>query len=94
MGDEYEFGSYKGKNMAANRRVIVVEFNYRLGSLGFLSHPVGNRAWLTARGMAHHACCSCSSKRATPQATMPSRIKPEPCSLSTSACQQLRMLPE
>lgn len=45
IGDGYEFGWYRGKHMAANRRVIVVEFNYRLGSLGFLSHPVRQLSW-------------------------------------------------
>lgn len=38
LGDEYEFGFYRGKNLAKKRRVIVVEVNYRLGALGFLAN--------------------------------------------------------
>jgi len=30
---------YRGKHLAALRDVIVVEFNYRLGALGFLALP-------------------------------------------------------
>eukprot|EP00055_Hartaetosiga_balthica_P006490 m.20346 g.20346 ORF g.20346 m.20346 type:complete len:548 (-) comp5243_c0_seq1:28-1671(-) len=36
VGDGYEFGWYRGKNLASKEQVIVVEFNYRLGALGFL----------------------------------------------------------
>eukprot|EP00054_Salpingoeca_dolichothecata_P017906 m.108689 g.108689 ORF g.108689 m.108689 type:complete len:538 (+) comp22643_c1_seq1:56-1669(+) len=39
FGDEYEFGLYRGKFLAASRGVIVVEFNYRLGPLGFIALP-------------------------------------------------------
>ena len=38
LGDEYEFGFYRGKNLAKKRRVILVEINYRLGALGFLAN--------------------------------------------------------
>eukprot|EP00049_Salpingoeca_infusionum_P010555 m.182680 g.182680 ORF g.182680 m.182680 type:complete len:554 (+) comp14674_c0_seq3:190-1851(+) len=38
VGDGYEFGWYRGKNLAAKHNVIVVEHNYRIGSLGFLAH--------------------------------------------------------
>jgi carboxylesterase type B len=40
FGDDYEFGSYNGSKLAAHRDVIVVESNYRLGSLGFLASSV------------------------------------------------------
>lgn len=39
LGDGMEFGWYRGKHLAALRDVVVVEFNYRLGSLGFLALP-------------------------------------------------------
>jgi len=39
MGDGIEFGLYDGKNLANKHNVIVVTFNYRLGSLGFLALP-------------------------------------------------------
>ena len=32
-------GSYSGKTLAARYRVVVVTFNYRLGPLGWFSHP-------------------------------------------------------
>ena len=35
----FEFGYYRGKNIAATRNVIVVEHNYRLGALGFTALP-------------------------------------------------------
>ncbi|EGD82246.1 hypothetical protein PTSG_02916 [Salpingoeca rosetta] len=38
LGDEFEFGFYRAKNLAKKRRVIVVETNYRLGALGFLAN--------------------------------------------------------
>ena len=39
IGDGFEFGFYNGYHMAKERRVVVVEHNYRLGALGFLATP-------------------------------------------------------
>lgn len=39
FGDKYEFGMYAGGARAAKQGVIIVEPNYRLGSLGFLALP-------------------------------------------------------
>eukprot|EP00041_Stephanoeca_diplocostata_P014994 m.283728 g.283728 ORF g.283728 m.283728 type:complete len:574 (-) comp19883_c0_seq1:365-2086(-) len=37
FGDKDELGFYDGKNLATSRNVVVVEPNYRVGALGFMS---------------------------------------------------------
>lgn len=36
IGNSWQFGLYDARNIVKHRRAIVVSFNYRLGSLGFL----------------------------------------------------------
>jgi len=38
LGDALEFGLYNGHNIALGRDHLIVSFNYRLGSLGFMTN--------------------------------------------------------
>ena len=39
VGNSWQFGLYDARNIVEHKRVIMVSFNYRLGTLGFLVFP-------------------------------------------------------
>ncbi len=43
VGDGFELGWYRGKHLAVEQQVVVVEHNYRVNELGFLHDDVRGR---------------------------------------------------